>query len=125
MRRQGPHPPEYVGSVRNDCPSVVVKVPVSLVDVARETPLDLVLSLEPLEQISQLEMGGVRRIQDEARGVTWAELAKRLAADLAEFIGGLGAPQPQPGVLVVPARHVQRWLSRVTTKFQRDSSWWS
>eukprot|EP00756_Hemistasia_phaeocysticola_P001857 Hpha_TRINITY_DN11286_c0_g1::TRINITY_DN11286_c0_g1_i2::g.167584::m.167584 len=114
--------------LENEIPSTVVKVPVSLVAVDRETPLDLGLSLEPLEQLRQLEQSGARQRQEEARGVTWSGLATRLGRDLSEFLSTVvarcGYPQP-PGMVVVPAGAVQQWLRRVTTKFQRDQSWWA
>eukprot|EP01062_Namystynia_karyoxenos_P018922 TRINITY_DN17066_c0_g1_i1.p1 TRINITY_DN17066_c0_g1~~TRINITY_DN17066_c0_g1_i1.p1 ORF type:complete len:189 (+),score=5.98 TRINITY_DN17066_c0_g1_i1:77-643(+) len=129
LSRQGAPSFEYVGTICNTCPSGVFRVPVTLVDVARETPLALGLALEPLAHLASIEQTGARQRQANALGVTWGELAGKLARDCGAYITNAiaqsGIAQPGQGVLVVGADCVRKWLSRVTTRFQHDSSWWA
>eukprot|EP01059_Diplonema_ambulator_P030366 TRINITY_DN516_c0_g3_i1.p1 TRINITY_DN516_c0_g3~~TRINITY_DN516_c0_g3_i1.p1 ORF type:complete len:205 (+),score=21.88 TRINITY_DN516_c0_g3_i1:63-617(+) len=126
LSRTGEQNFEYIGSLKNERPTGIFKVPVSFLEVSRQFSFTLGLSLDPLASILNLESGGMTELQAQNRSLTYVSLARKLTADLINYITSFVKADPNIGeYLLTPNQVVSSWLNRVVTKLQQDPDWWS
>eukprot|EP01062_Namystynia_karyoxenos_P034038 TRINITY_DN2498_c0_g2_i1.p1 TRINITY_DN2498_c0_g2~~TRINITY_DN2498_c0_g2_i1.p1 ORF type:complete len:228 (+),score=66.62 TRINITY_DN2498_c0_g2_i1:28-684(+) len=150
MSRQSDNSFEYLGSLRNDRPSGVFRVPLALSNAAAAAegaapqPLVMGISLEPLDTLANLDgspisagpmaapgwagaqvQAGARATAATAGRLTWQRGAQRLAADLAHWLGSFIKEDDvtKRSYLVIPQDFIGRWMQRVQTKLQRQPDW--
>eukprot|EP01063_Lacrimia_lanifica_P012963 TRINITY_DN19653_c0_g1_i1.p1 TRINITY_DN19653_c0_g1~~TRINITY_DN19653_c0_g1_i1.p1 ORF type:complete len:211 (+),score=81.49 TRINITY_DN19653_c0_g1_i1:82-633(+) len=117
---------EYLGCLRNDYPTGIFRIPVVFMELAVGAPLVLGLSLEPLDSLKNIDPEASKR-QLEHKAVTYVQLAKKLVADLSEYLGSYTKRDPGLGIDVIyaPTNSLVKWGEKVATRLQRDPDWWS
>ena len=122
---------EFVGKLTNECPSRVVKVPLSMMRIDRPTPVSLGIALEPLEALLNVE-GSTVSVLEQSRAATYLHIATKITQQLYTFLMShaqvLSADPRDPQsveTVYLPATWVDKWRERLEKYMAKDASFWS
>lgn len=122
---------EFVGRIDNQCPSRVVKVPLSIMRIDRPTPISLGIALEPLDTLQNVE-GCTSSVLEQSRAATYLHIATKITQQLYTFLMShaqtLSADPSDPQsveMVYLPATWVDKWRERLERYMAKDASFWS